>query len=93
MIFFSNCSVGLLNISKDQIFVGAVHPKSPVNRRTHRVESGQCLHLTQTSAHVLSTKRIGLSIKLSASPSETRAEPGVTGANLYHLFSVFQDHV
>lgn len=90
---FSNCSVGLLNIGKDQIFAGAVHPKSPVNRRTHKAEAGWCLHLTQTSAHVLPSKSFGLSIKLLASPSETRAEPGIAGASLYCLLAVFQDHV
>lgn len=82
----------LLNTGKDQIFAGAVYPKSPVNR-THRAEAGWCLHLTQTSAHVLPSKSFGLSIKLLASPSETRAEPGIAGASLYCLLAVFQDHV
>jgi hypothetical protein len=56
--FFPNCSVGFLNICKDQIFAGAVSPKSLREKRVLRMGVGCYLHLAQNFAHILSSKKI-----------------------------------
>lgn len=63
--FFSpSGSVGFLHICKVQIFAGAVPPKPLTNWRVLRMGAGCYLHLAQNFAHILSSKKIGLSIKL-----------------------------